>query len=317
MTRRDIKIKINKDDFKKKLGIKDGVDYVLTEADKKEIGQNIKIPIVEKIIEKIEVIRETPIITNEVREVAVTDTPDEVVEKVNEANKKIKAKQIEGLTKALKIVDEYGTNPQGYAFGGANQTVILDEGTRITEHFTELNFTGAGVSATYGNSGRINVDIGGSVTPVTPGGSDTQVQFNDSGVLAGDAGLTYNKTTDMLSAGGLTATGGAVLEKVVTLTDGATVALNAALGNVFNLTAGGNRTILAPDNPKDGQRIIINILASGANRTITLTKGADAFVFSSYVASLPIILSGKVLSVVARYSSLNSRWIVLAENADV
>jgi len=155
------------------------------------------------------------------------------------------------------------------------------------------------------------------ISTTTPGGSNTQVQFNDSGVLAGDAGLTYSKTTDRLFVGGLTATGGSVLEKVVTLTDGATVALDAALGNVFNLTAGGDRTILAPDNPKDGQRIIINILASGANRTITLTTGADAFVFSSYVASLPVITSAKVLSVVARYSSLISLWIVLAENSNV
>lgn len=45
-----------------------------------------------------------------------------------------------------------------------------------------------------------------AVTP-TPGGSDTQVQFNDAGTLAGDAGLTYNKTTGTLTAGALSATG--------------------------------------------------------------------------------------------------------------
>src|SRR5260370_694947 len=35
----------------------------------------------------------------------------------------------------------------------------------------------------------------------SPGGSDTQVQFNNSGAFGGDAGLTYNKTTDTLSVG--------------------------------------------------------------------------------------------------------------------
>lgn len=35
----------------------------------------------------------------------------------------------------------------------------------------------------------------------TPGGSNTQVQFNDSGAFGGDAGLTYNKTTDRLTTG--------------------------------------------------------------------------------------------------------------------
>jgi len=36
----------------------------------------------------------------------------------------------------------------------------------------------------------------------TPGGSDTQVQFNDGGTFGGDAGLTYNKTTDELTLAG-------------------------------------------------------------------------------------------------------------------
>ena len=50
----------------------------------------------------------------------------------------------------------------------------------------------------------------------TPGGSDTQVQFNDGGSFGGDAGLTYNKTTDVLTIaqhveGDLN---GAVLQKV-------------------------------------------------------------------------------------------------------
>lgn len=35
-----------------------------------------------------------------------------------------------------------------------------------------------------------------------PGGSNTQVQFNSSGSLAGDSGLTYNSSTDTLTIGG-------------------------------------------------------------------------------------------------------------------
>lgn len=37
----------------------------------------------------------------------------------------------------------------------------------------------------------------------TPGGSDTQVQFNDAGALGGDAGMVYNKTTDALTIAGV------------------------------------------------------------------------------------------------------------------
>jgi len=41
----------------------------------------------------------------------------------------------------------------------------------------------------------------------TPGGLDTQVQFNDGGNFGGDSGLTYDKTTDTLSATNLTVSG--------------------------------------------------------------------------------------------------------------
>lgn len=40
----------------------------------------------------------------------------------------------------------------------------------------------------------------------TPGGLNTQVQFNDAATFGGDAGLTYNKTTDMLTAVGVVIT---------------------------------------------------------------------------------------------------------------
>lgn len=36
----------------------------------------------------------------------------------------------------------------------------------------------------------------------TPGGSDTYVQFNDGGSFGGDAGMAYNKSTDVLSVNG-------------------------------------------------------------------------------------------------------------------
>ncbi len=36
----------------------------------------------------------------------------------------------------------------------------------------------------------------------SPGGADTQVQFNDVGVFGGDSGLLFNKTTDILTATG-------------------------------------------------------------------------------------------------------------------
>lgn len=50
------------------------------------------------------------------------------------------------------------------------------------------------------NKKYVDDNIGGGGG--TPGGSDTQVQFNDGGVFGGDAGLTFNKANSSLRLGG-------------------------------------------------------------------------------------------------------------------
>ena len=68
----------------------DGDNYILTARDREVIASSIVVPVVEKVIEKTEVIKEIvkeqPIVTNEITneivEVAVTDTPQEIVDKL-------------------------------------------------------------------------------------------------------------------------------------------------------------------------------------------------------------------------------------------
>ena len=69
--------------------------------------------------------------------------------------------------------------------------------------------TGAGGVGVGGDvrSDKVYVDAGvfwsGNSAPfASVGGADTQVQFNDSGSLGGDADLTYNKTTNVLTTTG-------------------------------------------------------------------------------------------------------------------
>lgn len=74
----------------------------------------------------------------------------------------------------------------------------------------------------------------------TPGGSNTQVQFNDSSAFGGDSGLTYNKTTDTLTAGqiidsGLTASRAMVTDGSKQLSSSATTATE--LGYVSGVTS--------------------------------------------------------------------------------
>jgi hypothetical protein len=61
----------------------------------------------------------------------------------------------------------------------------------------------------------------------------------------------------------------AVIPAVVFLTDTATIAVNAALGNDFRVTLGGNRHMGKPANPLQGQQIIFQITqGQGAPHTL-------------------------------------------------
>jgi hypothetical protein len=74
-------------------------------------------------------------------------------------------------------------------------------------------------------------EVGAGSGAATPGGADTQVQFNDGGALGGDAGLVYDKTTDKLTVGG-----------DIDLDDGGTFSTT-----LQTVTPTANRTVSIPD----------------------------------------------------------------------
>lgn len=97
---------------------------------------------------------------------------------------------------------------------------------------------------------------GGNTGNGTPGGANTQVQFNDEGLFGGDAGFTYNKTTNVLAADNIT-TGNItadyivanwdVTANVITANylhgDGSNVSnVSAIVASVANSVAGANVT---------------------------------------------------------------------------
>ena len=71
------------------------------------------------------------------------------------------------------------------------------------------------ISITTGSDGSVSISSTGS----EPGGSDTQVQFNDGGALGGDPEFTYNKTTNALTSSFVVATAG-FSGSLTKLTDG-------------------------------------------------------------------------------------------------
>jgi hypothetical protein len=61
------------------------------------------------------------------------------------------------------------------------------------------------------------------------------------------------------------------IKNVVSLVDAATIATDTSLGNVFKVTLGGNRTLGAPTNPSNGQKVVWRFKQDGTgSRTITL-----------------------------------------------
>jgi hypothetical protein len=75
--------------------------------------------------------------------------------------------------------------------GGAGAGNVVGPASAVDNHLAVFD----------GTTGKLIKD-GGAIPSATPAGSDTQVQFNDASAFGGDAGLIYNKTTDVLTNSG-------------------------------------------------------------------------------------------------------------------
>jgi hypothetical protein len=159
-------------------------------------------------------------------------------------------------------------------------------------------------------NGGVTWVVMSSVPAVVIGGTDTQVQFNDGGVLGADAGFTYNKTaaTPVLSIGP-TATGTSTLNMgtstfastiahtgtgLFSLTSaGAFTSSAAATSNVslFNTTTTGNLTVCT-GLTATGSLTIGSLGCFGD--FITTTKGNIDNVQSNFTTSTRISEKGNI-----------------------
>lgn len=97
-----------------------------------------------------------------------------------------------------------------------------------------------------------------------------------AGAVGGAALAEVTAAPASAATQGTTVEPGAVSPAVVHLTDAATIAVDASLGNDFRVTIGGNRTMGTPSNPADGQQIIFQITqGTGAPFTITWASGYE------------------------------------------
>ena len=142
------------------------------------------------------------------------------------------------------------------------------------------------------------------------------VTFNASGYTNVFFGNTYSNIHGTLTAvrqsGNISDFAfGVIVVTPDTLTDAATIATDASLGNHFRVTLGGNRTLGNPTNPADGQRATWEVIQDATgSRTLTMdTK----FAFGTDIAT-PITLTttaSKRDFITAIYNSTADKWYVV------
>ena len=112
-------------------------------------------------------------------------------------------------TNTTNIAATGATNAAAIAAKDNYQYWTITDGSNTSNLQTteDVKITGAGqvtVTLASGNPNVVTVSgaAGGGGGGGSPGGSDTQVQFNDSTSFGGDADLTWNKTTNVLTVAG-------------------------------------------------------------------------------------------------------------------
>lgn len=221
-----------------------------------------------------------------------------------------------------QLLCNYATFPQIYINSAQHAAIYLNR-LNATSYTTQFRFlTGAAEKWRFGSTAtnedlyytyfngsswidafRLIHNTGQAYFPVT--GSSAGI------IIGGDAQL-YRSAADILRTPDGFLVDRAISSGVVTLSDGATPALNAALGNTFLLTAAGDRTIAVPTNPTSGQRITIVHKASGADRTLALNTGAGGFRFGTTITALTATTSGLTDYIDAVYNLADTKWDIVA-----
>ena len=131
-------------------------------------------------------------------------------------------------------------------------------------------------------------------------------------VGAGGAVLTA-ATASQASAAvqATTVESGALAPAVVGLTDAATIAVDASLGNDFRVTIAGNRTMANPANPSDGQKITFQV-TQGSAGSFTLTWGST-YEFSTGLPQPTLsTAAGQTDLLCFIYNATKAKWLLAA-----
>ena len=90
------------------------------------------------------------------------------------------------------------------ATGVGSSITVKDEGSTLTTAATSLDFTGAGVTATtVGGAVTVTISGGGG----SPAGSNTQIQYNDTGSFGATENLTFDELLPKFEVNGIVSGG--------------------------------------------------------------------------------------------------------------
>lgn len=178
----------------KGIDYRDGQNYVLTPRDLEIIAKKVNVPVVDKVIEKIEIIKEQPIIKTEIKETIIkdkTETAEEIVLKLESLQKenRLNASAIRNLPQIIKETRPF--------IGGRVGVQVRSNGTKVGTKANELNFT---TGFTITNVSGVPTIVGtgsGYQVPLTGGLTGTNTWTTAPSVIVVD-GVPMQKTrTDL------------------------------------------------------------------------------------------------------------------------
>jgi len=152
------------------------------------------------------------------------------------------------------------------------------------------------------STARTNLGLGSAATQAS-------TAFDAAGAAA-SAQSAAEAASVPVAGGAMT---GHLAPAVVALTDAATIAVNAASGNVFTVTLGGSRTMGVPSNPVDGQNVTFRITqpSSGGPYTVTWASGTGGYSFGSGTAPALSSTASDVDLVAFHYIAALQLWCYL------
>jgi len=213
-------------------------------------------------------------------------------------------------------------------YQGPSGPARLPGNTATGKNFLTQTGAGAGVSA-----GPQWGAIAATDLPAASGGTAGAVQL--AGDLGGTAASPHVVGTHLtaplpVAQGGtgsasatsaLSTLGGAALAgaaftgyvdpAVVTLTDAATVTVDASAGNDFRVTLNGSRTMGNPSSPGDGQKILFQV-TQGSGGNFTLTWGS-AYEFSTSLPQPTLSTAAGSTDLIGFiYNAAKAKWLFVA-----